>query len=323
MSFSKSFFCLALLFNLSVGAQISGPNLILHLSFDGNSLNDTSTYNHNVINHQTTFTSGINDSGVLFGGTNQYIEVSHSSNLEISNEVTMSMWYQHKTQNNSGAFYSLVEQSADEDGGHSRYGMWLFGNQLWICIEPDSCPGSTRLCQRCTSEAVTLTEDEWYHIVGTYNGQILKIYLNGQEIAEQDFGSSTGISVRSYPLTIGTDIYDFNPVYLKGTLDEIQLYDVALTQAQITQLYNAFNTASVNDINLRVKLFPNPATSNVNIQTNLRFKEVAIFNLQGQLLSVLPVVSETINVSSLNEGVYFLRFKDNIVSYNKRLVVSR
>ncbi|WP_298533706.1 LamG-like jellyroll fold domain-containing protein [uncultured Algibacter sp.] len=322
MSFSKMALYLVLFLSISISAQISGPNLILHLRFDGNSLSDSSTYNHTVINHETSFTTGVGDSGLFLDGTNQYLEVSHSINLEISGRLTMSMWYKHKTQNNTNSFYSLVEQSANEDGGHSRYGMWIIGDALWMCIEPDSCPGDGGLCQRCTSGNVSFVEDQWYHIAGTYDGQVLKIYVNGQLISEQDYGTDTGISVKPYPLTIGTDVYDPNPVYLKGSLDEIQLYDVALTAAQINQLYNEFNTASVSENSVSVSMYPNPASSIISIRSSLRFDTASVFNLNGQLIKTISIENEMVDIGFLNSGIYLMRLsEDGNSSLVKRLVV--
>ena len=133
---------------LSVFAQIPERNLIVHLTFDDNQLQDQSIYNHMVIDHSTGFTDGVNDSGLLLEESSAFLEVPYAPSLEIPDQLTISVWYKHKTQRFI-VFHPIVEQSADEFDGHSRYGIWLLGNDaLWACIEPDDCGGGT-LCQSC------------------------------------------------------------------------------------------------------------------------------------------------------------------------------
>lgn len=303
-----------LLITIVVQAQITGSNLILHLDFNNNSLSDKSNYNHNIINHNANFSQGIENSGLNLNGTNSYLEVSHSSNLEISGKLTISLWYKYTQQNNQNSFYSLVEQSANEDGGHSRYGVWLYGNQLYFCIEPDTCPNS--LCQRCVSKSVTLTENNWYHIMVSYDRNTLSIYLDNQLVIEQTY-SESGISVKPYPLTIGTDIYDGNPVYLKGVLDEIQLYDIALNSSQRNQLFNQFATAKLNTIDTIIdEIYPIPSKNRVKIKSSFKIDKIFVLNINGKLIGEYFLNRENqINIESLKKGVYIFRFhiKDEIV----------
>jgi endonuclease I len=57
----------------------------------------------------------------------------------------------------------------------------------------------------------------------------------------------------------------------------------------------------------QVKVYPNPATSTVNIVAPVAFDTVSIYNVMGQLVAKINVSSTTINIDFLNSGSYIFR----------------
>ena len=87
--------------------------------------------------------------------------------------------------------------------------------------------------------------DKWYHIVATYNGSSLaagmKIYVNGNLVSAGAIENSLSASiVNTQPLQLairGTTINaTSNP--LNGSLDDVRIYNRALSASEIQQLYN-------------------------------------------------------------------------------------
>lgn len=306
--------------------EIPWENIILQLSFDDNQLTDLSIHNHEVVNHQTTFTTGVNREGLKLEGQNNYIEIPFVNTIQIPEQVSISLWYLHENQDGSG-FYSLVEQSADEFGGHSRYGTWVFNqNEVMACVEPDQCPDGRNLCQRCIISTSSLEEGKWYHIVSTYDGSTQKLYINGQLNSAENYDQSTGISVREYPLTIGTDIYDNSPLYLKGSLDEILLMNIALTEQQVEILFQEFTTTSVIEdlVSQKIEIFPNPVNHFVNIKTQAVIENIKIYDVYGQLVKeVNENVGSKVFLGDLNEGLYFINLNHKNQRLSKKLLISR
>ncbi len=78
---------------------------------------------------------------------------------------------------------------------------------------------------------------QWSLLVGTYDGSKLKLYCNGELIGERD--GPAGVGRNEYSLGIGKCL---DPAYpsrvLRGSLASAQLYHTALTQTQISALYN-------------------------------------------------------------------------------------
>jgi hypothetical protein len=77
--------------------------------------------------------------------------------------------------------------------------------------------------------ASALTAKTWTHLAATYDGTMVRLYVNG---AQASSVAQTGsLATSTSPLQIGGDnIYG---QYFSGTIDEIRIYNVALTQAQI------------------------------------------------------------------------------------------
>ncbi len=290
----------------SFGQEIAAEDLILFLDFNNENHTDKSIFGHQVINHGTGFNTTFDDSGLALPGDGAYVEVPFSSTLSISEEVTTSFWYLHQDQENNG-FYSLVEQSANEFEGHSRYGTWIFDkNKLLTCIEPDACPNGNVLCQRCVSGTISMEEGLWYHIASTYNGSELSIYVNGEISGSSQFSDPTGISIDPVSLTIGTDVFDPVPLYLKGVMDQIKIFRLALSAEQVQASYQEFNAASLPNYGPEAsRIYPNPVDDFLHLREIDRLGKVRIFSAGGQLM-ISSQGSLRIDLTSLVPGLYYI-----------------
>ena len=80
-----------------------------------------------------------------------------------------------------------------------------------------------------------------YHVVCTYDGTNLRMYLNGSLVAGPTASSG---SVATNANTVRTGAFT-GSAYAAGTFDEIAIYTTALSQAQVTTHYNAGSQATV------------------------------------------------------------------------------
>jgi hypothetical protein len=75
---------------------------------------------------------------------------------------------------------------------------------------------------------------EWHNIVAVWDGTVGKIYLDGRLEASASMASSIPASDRS--VLVGKA--DNDTVYLKGTIDDIRIYNRVLSEEEIRSLYN-------------------------------------------------------------------------------------
>ncbi|MBU0939840.1 MAG: choice-of-anchor D domain-containing protein [Bacteroidetes bacterium] len=82
-----------------------------------------------------------------------------------------------------------------------------------------------------------LSSQRWYHIAAVYGGGSLKLYLNGTLVRTQ---ARTGsINNDTSLLTIGRDPATIGPIgskYFKGKMDEVRVFNVALTDSQLQRM---------------------------------------------------------------------------------------
>ncbi|MDZ7586549.1 MAG: DUF2341 domain-containing protein, partial [Patescibacteria group bacterium] len=159
---------------------------------------------------------------------NDYNDVTYNSTLAPTAEITVSGWF-YRT--NWADSVSQVPVSKTQSGGYEFY---LTGNNMKIQIYRN---GSYGIAQFSTSAL-----SGWNHFVGTYDGRYTKIYING-------ILKNTDDASANYPITYsvsnsliigaeagagaGADGYGWT-----GLLDEVKVYNYALTEDEIRLDYN-------------------------------------------------------------------------------------
>jgi hypothetical protein len=75
---------------------------------------------------------------------------------------------------------------------------------------------------------------KWYHLVGTYDGSVIRFYINGINEASRNYSGLMPTS--SSPLYIGGR--SDNARYFNGSVDEVAVYNRVLSSAEILDRYN-------------------------------------------------------------------------------------
>lgn len=80
-----------------------------------------------------------------------------------------------------------------------------------------------------------IKENVWHHVVGVRNGAVLQLYLDGKPVGSHAIATSTSYDNPGI-VEIGGHTFA-NP--FPGIIDDVRVYDRALSQTEVTQLYNA------------------------------------------------------------------------------------
>lgn len=107
------------------------------------------------------------------------------------------------------------------------------------------------------------TMNGWNHCVLTYDGSNLKLYLDGSLAGSTS--ASGSISNGSVPFNIGYIPFPNPPFYFQGDVDEVTLYNDALTSSEVSTLYNSCGP-DLNDPNLQLYYPMNDGTAGGNNQ---------------------------------------------------------
>lgn len=152
-----------------------GRGLVASYPFPGSAEDVSPNSNHAEV-HGATLTKGHDgeaESAYSLDGTDDYLVVPHSESLSLDAQATFSPWWRHEPQVSQDEYYTLFEKSDPERGGHSRYGMWLIGDHVEVCIEE-----SDNSAQNCLDSTEAL-EKGWHHLAASYDGAVLRVYLDG------------------------------------------------------------------------------------------------------------------------------------------------
>ncbi|MET9275148.1 LamG-like jellyroll fold domain-containing protein [Kribbella sp. NPDC003557] len=168
---------------------------------------------------------GKNGEALVLNGSGQYADTG-ATLLDTSKNYTASAWV--KLNKADGAFQTFVSQDGDRD---SAFFLQYSGQDQRFAM---SFPGIRALSPTKPNPG------QWYHVTGVRDvvkGQ-LRLYVDGQLVAAKSAcsldSSSTGNTV------IGRARFGGNPVdFLDGTVDQVHLYDRALTDAEVRTLYES------------------------------------------------------------------------------------
>eukprot|EP00698_Gefionella_okellyi_P003991 TRINITY_DN1369_c0_g1_i1.p1 TRINITY_DN1369_c0_g1~~TRINITY_DN1369_c0_g1_i1.p1 ORF type:complete len:4179 (+),score=776.41 TRINITY_DN1369_c0_g1_i1:1337-12538(+) len=98
---------------------------------------------------------------------------------------------------------------------------------------------------RTIVDPATPDPTQWHHLVGSYNGSALNIYVNG--VHKNSFQSNCYVVNPTYGFQIGAGSNERSPIehFWDGNLDEVALYNFPLTAAQIANHYRLGKQADV------------------------------------------------------------------------------
>src|SRR3989344_4707522 len=187
--------------------------------------------NTGTLTNGPTWTTGKVGSGALsFDGVNDGVNLGTPNSLNITGAVTVSAWINYRTA-------SLHEAIAVHADGGADFG----GQQYMLTMRSSTAVGfavnnGTALL---ISSNGTVSPNTWYHVVGTYNGvDTTKLYINGVQ-TDSDISAGFGAlnNIPTQKIGIGAAIQN-NRGYLDGLLDEVRVYNRALSASEVTELYN-------------------------------------------------------------------------------------
>lgn len=296
-------------------------NIVSSFSFSGNA-NDASVNANNGIVYGATLTAdrfGNANSAFSFDGVNNYIEIPNSSSLQFtSNLQTISFWMKIPSIPNPINEHALFEKmdqhlSADPSGNSAEGFKISFAPSGDIYYSIKSGSGSNWSSVILPNNL--LTANQYYNIVFTNDNDSLRSFLNGVNINSVKTSAGTVIGANNSSLLIGKELWTSNGAnmdYFNGILDDITIYERALSPCDIDSIYNMTNpiTSGINEPgNASTNfVYPNPSSDKIFLNTILSV-ELSIYNYTGQIVKSIHCDSGQVDVSDLNNGIYFLKVK--------------
>lgn len=174
---------------------------------------------------QTVEAGQVARAGLFDAGASQYINIPHDPLLEMSvgNQVSVSMWIKQTASQSGSGWITLLSKS------DRSYTMQLRdGETPRFTIHDEGFNG--------VDAENPIPLDQWVHLLGTYDGDTVKLYVDG-ELQGENNGVGQMKNASGYDLAIAENLESRNR-YFNGLIDEVKVYDRALGEPNIATLYD-------------------------------------------------------------------------------------
>ena len=174
--------------------------------------------------------SGVRNNGILMNGAGDFLRVPDSPSLEITGPLTVLVWANANAVNRN---YAFLYKATSWDDGQMAYMLDLdYGSGGYyprFAVTSDGYASG----YAAVNSPDALTTGQWHLIGGVYDGTNLIVYVDGK--LEASLAYSAGIYPGTDPLYIGQN---WNGTW-KGALDEVRIFNVALTPAEMLEEFQS------------------------------------------------------------------------------------
>ena len=224
-------FSLALLLSL-VTIDYSFSALVGYWSFDqGDSVKDlSSNKNHGQLKGNPKLVKGQSGDALEFNGSSDWVSIGHNGSIANFDQLSISAWIKLIKVN---GWTTVIEKGVHEN--------WSYG----FFLEADSTL-SFYVSQKGNKLACCIGDFEikpngWYHIAGTYDGKLAKLWVNGK--AEAELAASGPLHpTDGLPLAIGCRGKGDGESFFNGIIDEVTLWNSVVS---IDEMKQPLKTTSV------------------------------------------------------------------------------
>ena len=206
--------------------------------FCGNA-NDVSGNGVNGVVNGATLTAdrfGVANSAYRFNGTDNFITMANAPSNTFTSSFSISVWVKASAGYGSGS-----SPNGNQNQVVSKWGFGGPNNAAYALGVDQAGAAFTGVHDGSNSSSaystpITVSINDWHHLVSTLSGGVLKLYINNV-LVKTTFNSVNPQS-SNYALEIAREAIG-NYAYFKGDIDDIQLYNRALSHCEISQIYTS------------------------------------------------------------------------------------
>lgn len=213
------------------------PNPIGYFKFEdeGNTVQDSSGIGNTGLwsNSSSHYEIGKIGKSAIFTGSNNIL-VSSASTYSTPYALTLSTWIKPSTSTGARMIISNL----------SSWDYRIYQNGLGLAMQVSLDDGNSGY----HTATNVLTADQWQFVTGTFDGSSVKLYVNGQQVLNN---TASGTIIDPNPnIRIGSN--GGGSENFLGNIDEVKIYNYALSDTEILQEYNSTNPSPFSVTNLTV-----------------------------------------------------------------------
>lgn len=198
-----------------------------------NTANDsTINANHGTLMGDATFAPGIIGEAFSLDGEGDHVSIPDNPLWTFNGDFSINLWV-NLSAHDQGPIGGPGTVFVGHDTGAGDKNKWFFayggGVLNFFTHDANVGTGTTTVLAETPFNPVF---NEWYNLTVVRSGSVFSIYVNG--VLGNSETSNVALSNASAPLTIGRA----ENFYAEGLIDELALYDRALSELEIQNIYN-------------------------------------------------------------------------------------
>ncbi|MDC1060958.1 thrombospondin type 3 repeat-containing protein [Flavobacteriaceae bacterium] len=284
----------SLTFSFSVLPNYLPTNgLIAWYPFNGNANDESGNSLHGTNNGAVLTTDKYNftNSAYLFD-SGDFIDLGNNENLNPQTALTISSWI---NLSDFDTHHTIVgrNQSSGQDYGYNM-GVLIDQNNELTTLRygiGNSTDGSVV----DKNHPESLSQNQWYHFVSTYESGLFKMYLNGELVFEAIDNSISLINQNNHNTYIGKYRQITSNQFFRGKIDDVGFWNRALSQAEVAQLYNGIIDTVSPTVTLTHNASPTTTVSNGDTVT-----VTATFSEAMQATPTINISSEQLTNATMS-----------------------
>jgi hypothetical protein len=195
-------------------------------SGSGSTWTDLTENSGNGANSNMTYNSG-NGGYFVFNNSSSVSTISNYSALNPTTGLTIESWV-----NFDGNSDDFIFEKGDVNTQYS-----LFSHSTDIVFRTFHSGDGGYHSQSPEKSAVGVVNGQWVHIVGSWNGSIKNIYING--VLKNSIAKAGNLVTTSPGASVGRFGGTTTGYYFGGKIAKVAIYNIGLSASQIEQNYNA------------------------------------------------------------------------------------
>ena len=306
-----------------VPSYVPTNGLVGYWPFNGNANDESGNGNNGTVNGGTILSTdrfGNSNNAYYFDGVNDYI--SNILSMNSTDSLTISLWYLSPIPTNiSSTHFELWESDNLSNQIHLNFSFNPIPTGYMYTFIPGIGTANDLMGTR--------TYNAWHHIVVVKAGITETVYVDNIPNFGQFTGTNSTLNFNKFELGREfTTEGNLTDTYYIGKLDDIAIYNRALTQQEITNLYNSIITSECLTMTINtgplsttpvtftstVNIYPNPANEQITIDcgnlANVVGWNIKITNMLGQEVFNQPMNTQQYVVplnSWTGQGMYFVK----------------
>jgi hypothetical protein len=308
-------------------SQNQSGNLLLYLPYNGNAIDESGNGN-NILVYQASLVPdrfSVPDRAFFFDGADDHMLITNTPALNFQNSITVNFWIK------VSSFFQRESYPISHGNWENRWKISITNKKIRWTIKTTN--GIVDLDSK-----TELQSDSLYNISAMFNGSDIELFINGELDAYKMWGGT--INQTNYDLVIGQSLPGNYNYGFRGILDEIRIFDYAISMDDIISFYDL-----TSDINDRIDNLPDNFLLAQNYPNPFNFAtviELSIPSLSNVTIKVYDILGNEIanlvnkelapgnyrlnfdtDKLSLSSGVYFYKLISDSYSETKKMILIR